>query len=31
MNGDTVLEFYVHESPQEEGGLVAQNVRLVQQ
>ena len=31
INGDTCLEFYIHESPQEEGGLVAQNVRLVQQ
>ena len=31
LQGDTVLEFYVNESTQEEGGLVAQNVRLVQQ
>lgn len=31
LQGDTVLEFYIGESPQEEGGLVAQNVRLVQQ
>jgi len=31
LGGDTVLEFYVQESPQEEGGLVAQNVRLVQE
>lgn len=30
LKGDTVLEFYVNDSPQEEGGLVAQNVRLVQ-
>ncbi|OOY41232.1 NYN domain-containing protein [Solemya velum gill symbiont] len=30
VHGDTVLEFYVQESPQEENGLVAQNVRLVQ-
>jgi uncharacterized LabA/DUF88 family protein len=30
IHGDTVLEFYVQESPQEENGLVAQNVRLVQ-
>lgn len=30
MEGDTVLEFYVRDSPQEDGGLVAQNVRLVQ-
>ena len=29
--GDTVLEFYLAESPQEEGGLIARNVRLVQQ
>ncbi len=31
LGGDTVLEFYVQESTQEEGGLVAQNVRLVQE
>lgn len=31
IGGDTVLEFYVQESAQEEGGLVAQNVRLVQE
>ncbi len=30
VQGDTVLEFYLQESPQEEDGLVAQNVRLVQ-
>ncbi|MEN8175797.1 MAG: NYN domain-containing protein [Pseudomonadota bacterium] len=30
LKGDTVLEFYLKESPQEEGGLVAQNVRLIQ-
>lgn len=30
IHGDTILEFYVQESPQEENGLVAQNVRLVQ-
>lgn len=30
IQGDTVLEFYVQESPQEENGLIAQNVRLVQ-
>jgi len=31
LQGDTVLEFYVKESPQETDGLIAQNVRLVQQ
>jgi len=31
LQGDTVLEFYIKESPQEEGGLIAQNVRLAQQ
>ncbi len=30
IHGDTVLEFYVQESPQDADGLVAQNVRLVQ-
>lgn len=29
-NRDTLLEFYIQESPQVEGGLVAQNVRPVQ-
>jgi uncharacterized LabA/DUF88 family protein len=30
VHGDTVLEFYIQESPQDADGLVAQNVRLVQ-
>ncbi len=30
LQGDTVLEFYIQESTQEENGLIAQNVRLVQ-
>lgn len=30
IHGDTVLEFYIQESPQDADGLVAQNVRLVQ-
>lgn len=30
IHGDTILEFYIQESPQDADGLVAQNVRLVQ-
>jgi hypothetical protein len=30
MSRDTLLEFYIQESPQVDGGLVAQNVRPVQ-